>query len=105
MARSWESFPKSKLPPMFCRAPSVQGSSFFGVSSFSGGNQSQAVSCRIVGEYVRVTAPVQCGLNLLLHVMRGKPLVQQIAKKFHRHGVGGLGLEGLDDMLHGRRVR
>src|SRR5580704_6644836 len=97
--------PRSRLPPMSSCVASVQRSSFFGVSSFSSWNQAQAVACGIVGEDVRVTAPVQCRLYLLLHVMRGKPLVQQISKKLHRHGVVGLVFQRLDDMLHERHVR
>src|ERR1700735_3858013 len=100
MARTAGWSPEETPPPMSLRASSVQRSSFFRVGGFSSGNQSQTVARRVVGENVRVTAPVQCRFYLLLHVMRGQALVEQIAKKLHRHGVVGLVLEGLDDMLH-----
>src|SRR5580658_10536507 len=89
-ARWTESFPRSAFGWKFSafRWPSVEGSAFRGIFAVMLRRmQVYSVVFRVVGEELRVTAPVQRGFDLLLHFHLREALVQQVAEKFHRHGV------------------
>jgi hypothetical protein len=43
--------------------------------------QEQPVSLRVVGENLCVSAPIQCGIELMLNVFLGEVFIQDVAKE------------------------